>query len=69
VTVACAILSAPQISAAQKNVVIGKAFSGKLPTTWSAFSRNSSESPADAAAAVAIEYGNLVDEHNRVTRR
>jgi F0F1-type ATP synthase delta subunit len=35
-------LSAPQISAAQKNVIMGKAFGGTLRSPWCALSRRSS---------------------------
>lgn len=56
-------LAAPQISAAQKNVVIGKAFSGKLPKTMVLFLQKLVQNRRQMLLPqVAIEYGNLVDE-------
>lgn len=56
-------LSAPQISAAQKNVVIGKAFSGKLPKMMVRFLQKLVMNRRQMLIPqVAIEYGNLVDE-------
>ena len=56
-------LSAPQISAAQKNVVIGKAFSGKLPNTMVRFLQKLVMNRRQMLIPqIAIEFGNLVDE-------
>ena len=56
-------LSAPQISAAQKNIVIGKAFSGKLPNMVVRFLQKLVMNRRQMLIPqVAIEYGNLVDE-------
>ena len=56
-------LSAPQISAAQKNVVIGKAFSGKLPKMVVRFLQKLVMNRRQMLIPqIAIEYGNLVDE-------
>ena len=56
-------LSAPQISAAQKNIVIGKAFSGKLPKMVVRFLQKLVMNRRQMLIPqIAIEYGNLVDE-------
>ena len=56
-------LSAPQISAAEKNVVIGKAFNGKLPKTMVRFLQKLVQNRRQMLLPlIAIEYGNLVDE-------
>ena len=56
-------LAAPQVSAAQKNVVIGKAFSGKLPATLVRFLQKVVLNRRQLLIpAIAVEYGNLVDE-------
>ena len=60
--------AAPQISAAQKNVVLGKAFSGTLPKMMVRFLQKLVLNRRQMLIPhVAIEYGNLVDEiTNRV---
>ena len=56
-------LSAPQISAAEKNVVLGKAFGGKLPKTMVRFIQKLVQNRRQMLIPqIAIEYGNLVDE-------
>lgn len=56
-------LAAPQISAAQKNVVLGKAFTGKLPRTMVLFLQKLVQNRRQMLIAlIAVEYGNLVDE-------
>ena len=56
-------LEAPQISAAEKNAVIGKAFSGKLPKTMVRFLQKLVQNRRQMLLPqIAIEYGNLVDE-------
>ena len=56
-------LAAPQISAAQKNVVIGKAFSGSLPKMMVRFIQKLVLNRRQMLIPlIAIEYGNLVDE-------
>jgi F-type H+-transporting ATPase subunit delta len=56
-------LSAPQISAAEKNVVIGKAFIGKLPKSMVRFLQKLVLNRRQMLLPqIAIEYGNLVDE-------
>jgi F-type H+-transporting ATPase subunit delta len=66
-------LAAPQISAAQKNQVIGKAFAVSLPRTMVRFLQKLVQNRRQMLIpAIAVEYGNLVDEaegrlHARVT--
>jgi F-type H+-transporting ATPase subunit delta len=66
-------LAAPQISAAQKNQVIGKAFAVSLPRTMVRYLQKLVQNRRQMLIPViAIEYGNLVDEaegrlHARVT--
>jgi F-type H+-transporting ATPase subunit delta len=56
-------LAAPQISAAEKNVVIGKAFGGKLPRNMIRFLQKLIQNRRQMLLPqVAVEYGNLVDE-------
>jgi len=56
-------LAAPQISAAQKNVIIGKAFGGQLPKTMVRFLQKLVQNRRQMLIPqIAIEYGNLVDE-------
>lgn len=56
-------LEAPQISAAQKNVVIGKAFDGKLPRNMVRFLQKLVQNRRQLLLPmIAVEYGNLVDE-------
>ena len=56
-------LSAPQISAAQKNVIIGTAFDGKLPKMMVRFLQKLVMNRRQMLIPlIAIEYGNLVDE-------
>ena len=56
-------LAAPQISAAQKNIVIGKAFASKLPKPMVRFLQKVVQNRRQMLLPlIAIEYGNLVDE-------
>jgi F-type H+-transporting ATPase subunit delta len=56
-------LAAPQISAAEKNVVIGKAFGTKLPRSMVRFLQKLVQNRRQMLMPlIAIEYGNLVDE-------
>jgi len=56
-------LAAPQISAAQKNIVIGKAFANKLPKPMVRFLQKVVQNRRQMLLPlIAIEYGNLVDE-------
>ena len=56
-------LAAPQISAAQKNLVIGKAFGTKLPKMMVRFFQKLVLNRRQMLIPqIAIEYGNLVDE-------
>src|SRR5688572_20642403 len=56
-------LAAPQISAAQKNVVLGKAFTGKLPKMMVLFIQKLVQNRRQMLIPlIAVEYGNLVDE-------
>lgn len=56
-------LEAPQISAAQKSVVLAKAFEGKLPRTMVRFLQKLVQNRRQLLLPqIAIEYGNLVDE-------
>lgn len=56
-------LAAPQISAAEKNAVIGKAFGGKLPKNMIRFLQKLIQNRRQMLLPqVAVEYGNLVDE-------
>ena len=56
-------LAAPQISAAQKNAVIGKAFAAKLPKPMVRFLQKLVQNRRQMLLPqIAIEYGNLVDE-------
>lgn len=56
-------LEAPQISAAQKNAVIGKAFSARLPKSMVRFLQKLVQNRRQMLLPqVAVEYGNLVDE-------
>jgi F-type H+-transporting ATPase subunit delta len=61
-------LAAPQISAAEKNVVIGKAFADSLPRLMVRFIQKLVLNRRQMLLPqIAIEYGNLVDEtSNRV---
>jgi F-type H+-transporting ATPase subunit delta len=61
-------LAAPQISASQKNVVLGKAFTEKLPKSMVRFLQKLVLNRRQMLLPqIAIEYGNLVDEtSNRV---
>lgn len=59
-------LQAPQISAAQKNVVIGKAFDGKLPRNMVRFLQKLVLNRRQMLLPmIAEEYGHLVDETTR----
>lgn len=56
-------LSAPQISATQKNEVIGKAFTGQLPPPMVRFLQKTVLNRRQMLLPlIAAEYGNLVDE-------
>ena len=56
-------LAAPQVSAAQKNAVIGKAFTGKLPKDMVRFLQKVVMNRRQMLIpTIATEYGNLVDE-------
>jgi F-type H+-transporting ATPase subunit delta len=56
-------LAAPQISSAQKNAVLGKAFAGRLPRLMVRFLQKLVENRRQLLIpAIAVEYGNLVDE-------
>src|SRR6185503_14883837 len=56
-------LAAPQVSAAEKNVVIGKAFKGQLPPAMVRFLQKTlSNRRQMLIPLIAVEYGNLVDE-------
>jgi F-type H+-transporting ATPase subunit delta len=56
-------LAAPQVSAAQKNVVIGKAFAGQLPKMMVRFLQKLIQNRRQLLLSlIAAEYGNLVDE-------
>jgi F-type H+-transporting ATPase subunit delta len=56
-------LAAPQVSAAEKNAVIGKAFSGKLPRPMVRFLQKLVQNRRQLLLPeIAVEYGNLVDE-------
>lgn len=56
-------LAAPQISASQKNVVLGKAFTGKLPPMMVRFLQKLVQNRRQMLLPViATEYANLVDE-------
>jgi len=56
-------LAAPQVSAAEKNVVIGKAFKGQLPAAMVRFLQKTlSNRRQMLIPLIAVEYGNLVDE-------
>ncbi|HEY5547504.1 MAG TPA: F0F1 ATP synthase subunit delta [Gemmatimonadaceae bacterium] len=56
-------LTAPQVSAAQKNVVMGKAFTGKLPKMMVRFLQKLVQNRRQMLLPqIAVEYGNLVDE-------
>ena len=56
-------LAAPQISAAQKNIVIGKAFATKLPKPMVRFLQKLVLNRRQMLLSeVSVEYGNLVDE-------
>lgn len=66
-------LEAPQISAAEKNVVLGKAFADNMPRLMLRFVQKLVENRRQMLIPeIAVEYGNLVDEekgriHARVT--
>lgn len=66
-------LEAPQISAAQKNHVLGKAFADNMPRLMLRFIQKLVENRRQMLIpAIAVEYSNLVDEeegriHARVT--
>jgi F-type H+-transporting ATPase subunit delta len=66
-------LEAPQISAAEKNQVIGKAFADNMPRLMLRFVQKLVENRRQMLIPeIAVEYGNLVDEekgriHARVT--
>ena len=56
-------LAAPQVSAAEKNMVIGKAFKGQLPPAMVRFLQKTvSNRRQMLIPLIAVEYGNLVDE-------
>jgi F-type H+-transporting ATPase subunit delta len=56
-------LAAPQISAAQKNAVLGQAFAGKLPRHMVRFLQKLIDNRRQMLlSAIAVEYGNLVDD-------
>jgi F-type H+-transporting ATPase subunit delta len=56
-------LAAPQISAAEKSSVIGKAFGTKLPKTMVRFLQKLVQNRRQMLLPqIAVEYGNLVDE-------
>ena len=56
-------LEAPQISAAEKSKVLGKAFEGKLPKMMVRFLQKLVQNRRQMLMPqIAIEYGNLVDE-------
>ena len=56
-------LAAPQVSASQKNAVLGKAFTGKLPRNMVRFLQKLVDNRRQMLLpAIAVEYGNLVDE-------
>ena len=56
-------MAAPQISAAEKNIVIGKAFGGELPKPMVRFLQKVIQNRRQMLLPqVAEEYGNLVDE-------
>jgi F-type H+-transporting ATPase subunit delta len=56
-------LAAPQVSAAQKNVVIGKAFAEHLPKAMVRFIQKVVLNRRQLLLSlIAVEYGNLVDE-------
>ena len=56
-------LAAPQVSAAEKNAVIGKAFSGRLPRPMVRYLQKLVDNRRQLLLPlIAIEYGNLVDE-------
>ena len=56
-------LAAPQVSAQQKNVVIGKAFTGQLPKPMVRFLQKVVLNRRQMLLPqIAVEYGNLVDE-------
>jgi F-type H+-transporting ATPase subunit delta len=56
-------LAAPQIAAAQKNAVIAKAFSDKLPKLMVRFLQKLVDNRRQLLIPeIAVEYGNLVDE-------
>jgi F-type H+-transporting ATPase subunit delta len=56
-------LAAPQVSAAQKTTVIGKAFTGQLPKSMVRFLQKLVQNRRQTLIPqIAIEYGNLVDE-------
>ena len=56
-------LAAPQISAAQKSSVIGKAFSERLPKSMVRFLQKLVQNRRQMLLPqIAVEYGNLVDE-------
>ncbi len=56
-------LAAPQISAAQKNVIMGKAFGGTLPKPMVRFLQKVVLNRRQMLLPqIAVEYGNLVDE-------
>ena len=56
-------LAAPQISASEKNLVLGKAFKGQLPPTMVRFIQKAvSNRRHMLLPLIAVEYGNLVDK-------
>lgn len=56
-------LAAPQVSAAEKNAVIGKAFAGRLPRPMVRYLQKVVENRRQMLLPlIAVEYGNLVDE-------
>ncbi len=56
-------MAAPQISAAEKNAVLGKAFSSRLPPKMVRFLQKLVDNRRQMLLPViAVEYGNLVDE-------
>ncbi len=66
-------LEAPQVSASEKNAVLGKALAGKVPATFVRFVQKLVTNRRQLLLpAVAVEYHNLLDEaegrvHARVT--
>jgi len=56
-------LAAPQVSASEKNIVLGKAFKDQLPPTMVRFIQKTVLNRRQMLLPlIAVEYGNLVDE-------